>query len=88
MPDVRRTMRQLAESKNVRRQADLDRAVADGRLVIRPMSDRERDESDARWAAAAKARASRPKRGAQTRAREHLVTVGEGGIRASRTRAW
>jgi len=62
MPTMRRTLRQLAESKNARRRAELERAVADGRLVIRSLTARERDESDARWAATAKARVTRHNR--------------------------
>ena len=35
----------------------MDRAIAEGRLTVRTMTAQERAESDARWAAAAKARA-------------------------------
>jgi hypothetical protein len=35
----------------------MDRAIAEGRLTVRPMTAEERAQSDARWAAAAKARA-------------------------------
>jgi len=56
------TMRQLAESKSIRRRAELECAVADGRVVIRRLTARERDESNARWAAAAKARVLRRSR--------------------------
>jgi hypothetical protein len=34
----------------------MDRAIAEGRLIVRPMTAQERVESDARYAAAAKAR--------------------------------
>jgi hypothetical protein len=62
MATMRRSQRQLAEAKNVLRQEEMERAVADGRLVIRSMTTRERDQSDARWTAAAKARDNRGKR--------------------------
>jgi hypothetical protein len=62
MANVRRSQRDLAEAKNARRQEEMERAVADGRLVIRRMTAGERDQSDARWAAAAKARDNRGKR--------------------------
>jgi hypothetical protein len=35
----------------------MDRAIAEGRLTVRPMTAQERVESDARYAAAATARA-------------------------------
>lgn len=62
MATQRRSQRELAEANNVLRQEDLERALADGRLVIRSMTARERDESDARWAAAARARDKRGKK--------------------------
>lgn len=62
MADQRRSQRQLAEAKNALRQEEMECALADGRLVIRSMTARERDQSDARWAAAAKARDKRGKR--------------------------
>ncbi len=62
MATMRQSQRQLADATNALRQAEMDDAVADGRLVIRSMTARERDQSDARWTAAAKARDNRGKR--------------------------
>ena len=61
MANTRPSQRQLAESKNALRQEEMERAVADGRLVIRSMTVREREQSDARWTAAAEARDKRAK---------------------------
>jgi hypothetical protein len=44
----------------------MDRAIAEGRLTVRPMTAQERVESDARYAAAAKARL-RGRKGARYR---------------------
>lgn len=62
MTHTRPSQRQLAEQNNSRRREEMRRAVADGRLVIRGMTAHEREQSDARWAAAAKACESRDKR--------------------------
>jgi hypothetical protein len=62
MTHARPSQRQLAEQNNSRRRDDMRRAVADGRLVIRRMTAHEREQSDARWAAAAKSRESRAER--------------------------
>jgi hypothetical protein len=59
MINARPSQRQLAEEKNARRREEMQRAVADGRLVIRRMTACEREQGDARWAAAAKARDKR-----------------------------
>jgi hypothetical protein len=59
---ARPSMRQLAETKNALRREEMERAVADGQLIIRSMTAREREQSDARWTAAAKARDHRAKR--------------------------
>jgi hypothetical protein len=56
MANTRPSLKQVAETKNALRQEEMERAVADGRLVIRTMTGREREQSDARWAAAANAR--------------------------------
>jgi hypothetical protein len=61
MTNARRSLRQLAEEKNACRREEMQRAVADGRLVIRRMTAHEREQGDARWAAAAKARDNRAK---------------------------
>lgn len=58
----RPTQREVAAARKVVRQQEMDRAIADGRLTVRTMTTEERAQSDARWAAAAKARATRPKR--------------------------
>jgi len=63
MAITRPSQRQIAEAKNALRQEEMERAVAEGRLVIRSMTAREREQSDARWSAAAKARDHRAKRG-------------------------
>lgn len=62
MIHVRRSQSELAEAKNALRQEEMECAVAEGRLVIRSMTALERDQSDARWTAAAKARDKRGKR--------------------------
>jgi hypothetical protein len=53
----RPSQRELAAARKVVRQGEMDRAIAEGRLTVRTMTAQERAESDARWAAAAKARA-------------------------------
>jgi len=53
----RLSQRELADAKKVVRRQEMDRAIAEGRLTVRTMTAQERTESDARWAAAAKARA-------------------------------
>jgi hypothetical protein len=62
MTHARPSQRQLADQKNSRRREEMRRAVADGRLVIRRMTAHEREQSDARWAAAGKAREARAER--------------------------
>ena len=56
MPYQRPSQRELAAARKVVRQDEMDRAIAEGRLTVRPMTAQERVESDARYAAAAKAR--------------------------------
>jgi hypothetical protein len=56
MAITRPSQKQIAETKNALRQEEMERAVAEGRLVIRTMTAREREQSDARWTAAAQAR--------------------------------
>jgi hypothetical protein len=58
----RPTQRDLAAARKLERQKDMDRAIAEGRLTVRAMTADERAQSDARWAAAAPARAGRRKR--------------------------
>jgi hypothetical protein len=62
MADNRQTGRERDEAKKAVRQAEMDDAIAAGSLVVRQMTPQERDESDARSAAAAKRRAERQRR--------------------------
>jgi len=55
----RPTQRELAAARKVERQADMDRAIAEGRLTVRRMTPDERVQADARWDAAATARMRR-----------------------------
>jgi hypothetical protein len=48
----RPTQRELAAAKKVVRQQEMDRAIAEGRLTVRPMTAEERAESHVRLAAA------------------------------------
>ena len=59
MAHVRPSQRDLAAARKAVRQQDMDRAIAEGRLVVRNMTAEERAQSDARWTAAADARAGR-----------------------------
>jgi hypothetical protein len=58
----RPTQREVAAAKKVVRLQEMDRAIADGRLTVRTMTTEERAQSDARWAAAAPARATHRRR--------------------------
>jgi hypothetical protein len=58
MAQRRPSQRDLAAAKKVERQRDMDVAIAQGRLVVRKMTVEEREQSDLRWAAASKARAT------------------------------
>jgi hypothetical protein len=62
---TRPSQRDLQQAKKVTRQAEMDLAVAEGRLVIRTMTPLEREQSDARWAAAAPRRARSRRRSAR-----------------------
>jgi hypothetical protein len=62
MANARLSQQQIAESKHALRREEIERAIASGRLVVRTMTASEREQSDARWAAAAPARAERAKR--------------------------
>jgi hypothetical protein len=62
MAKMRRSLRELAEADSAVRREEMERAVADGDLVIRSMTTHERDQSEARWAAAAEGRARHGKR--------------------------
>jgi hypothetical protein len=52
MGHSRPTQRELADAKKVERRAEMNRAIAEGRLTVRKMTDEEREQSDARLAAA------------------------------------
>ena len=71
MVDRSQSNRERRDAQKADRQEAMDDAIAEGRLVVRQMTPQERDESDARSAAAketravaqaAKARATRPQR--------------------------
>jgi len=62
MANPRPSQRELAETKNALRRQEMERAIADGRLVVRSLTPREREQCDARWNAAAKAREHGAKR--------------------------
>jgi hypothetical protein len=51
MAPLRPSQRDLAAAKKAARQEDMDRAIAEGRLVVRKMTAEERAQSDARRAA-------------------------------------
>jgi hypothetical protein len=61
MGQSRPTQRDIAEAKKAERRAEMNRAIAEGRLVVRTMTAEERADSDARVAARGAA-ARRPKR--------------------------
>jgi hypothetical protein len=52
MAYVRPTQRDLAAARKAERQAEMNRAIAEGRLIVRAMTTEEREQSDARFAAA------------------------------------
>lgn len=62
MADPRRSQRELSATKNALRREEMEDAIAEGRLVVRQMTSQERDESNARSAAAKARRASARKR--------------------------
>jgi hypothetical protein len=53
----RPTQRELAAARKVVRLEEMDRAIAEGRLIVRTMTAEERAQSDAQSTAAARARA-------------------------------
>jgi len=53
MSHSRPSQRDLAAAKKIERQAEIDRAIAEGRLIVRKMTAEEREQSTARFAAAA-----------------------------------
>jgi hypothetical protein len=61
MPQQRPTQRDVAAAKKAERQVEMDRAIAEGRLVVRKMTDAEREESEDRVAKASARRAKRPR---------------------------
>jgi len=52
MGQSRPTQRDIADAKKAERRAEMDRAIAEGRLVVRTMTAEEREQADARRAAA------------------------------------
>ena len=63
----RPTMRQLTDEKKRIRRAEMQDAIAEGRLTVRQMTPRERSEADAHRAAGAPARAERARRRSSAR---------------------
>ena len=61
MASTRPSQRDMAAARKAARREDMDRAIAEGRLVIRKMTAEERAQSDAR-VAAAEVRAGRSQR--------------------------
>ena len=59
MAHSRPTQRDLADAKKAERRAEMDRAIAEGRLIVRQMTPEEREQSEARFAAASARRATR-----------------------------
>lgn len=56
MPANRKTMRQLNDARMSERREEIKVAIAEGRLIVRQMTPRERREADARRPALAEAR--------------------------------
>ena len=52
MGHPRPSQRDLAAAKKIERQAEIDHAIADGRLIVRQMTAEEREQSTARRDAA------------------------------------
>ena len=52
MSHARPSQRDLAAARKIERQAEIDRAIAEGRLIVRKMTAEEREQSAARRAAA------------------------------------
>jgi hypothetical protein len=52
MGHSRPTQRDIADAKKAERRAEMNRAIAEGRLVVRSMTAEERVQADARLAAA------------------------------------
>jgi hypothetical protein len=55
MAHSRPSLKDLAAARNVVQQQEMDLAIAEGRLIVRKMTAQEREQSDARRAATAKA---------------------------------
>ena len=53
MASPRRSQRQIRDAQNADRRKEMERAITEGRLVVRTMTPQEREQSDARMAAAA-----------------------------------
>jgi hypothetical protein len=63
MSHSRPSQRDLAAARKTERQAEIDRAIADGRLIVRKMTAEEREQSTARFAAATARRATHGRTG-------------------------
>lgn len=64
MADRPRSQRDLSDEKRVARRENMERAIAEGRLVVRQMTPDERAESDVRMAAAGARATARKRRSA------------------------
>ena len=63
MAPQRPSQREIAAARKAERQDEMDRAIADGKLVVRQMTPEERAQSDARRVAAQTRRAARTRPG-------------------------
>jgi hypothetical protein len=59
MGHSRPTQRDIADARKAERRAEMDRAIAEGRLVVRTMTAEERERSEARRTKPAARRATR-----------------------------
>jgi hypothetical protein len=64
----RRTMRELSDERHKEQRADMEKAIAEGRLTVRQMTPKERAQSDAHRAAGSGAREARAARSKDRRA--------------------
>jgi hypothetical protein len=62
MANPRRSQREHLDAKNAVRRKEMEEAIAEGSIVARQMTPQEREQSDARWAAATKRAAARKRR--------------------------
>jgi hypothetical protein len=69
MADRPQSHRERSDAKKAVRQEEMEDDIAKGRLVVRQMTEQERDESDARAAAASKRRGAQQAAKARAAAR-------------------